>query len=77
MPNEHTQRHGTKSQETILSVEAIVKRPVVIDDAIAIRKMVNLEFSFDHRILDGGTALRFLNAVKRRLEDMGPSMSLG
>jgi 2-oxoisovalerate dehydrogenase E2 component (dihydrolipoyl transacylase) len=39
--------------------------------------MVNLEFSFDHRILDGGTALRFLNAVKRRLEDMGPSMSLG
>jgi 2-oxoisovalerate dehydrogenase E2 component (dihydrolipoyl transacylase) len=40
----------------------------VIDDAIAIRSMMNLEVSFDHRILDGGAALRFLNAVKRRLE---------
>jgi 2-oxoisovalerate dehydrogenase E2 component (dihydrolipoyl transacylase) len=41
---------------------------VVVDDAIAIRSIMNLEVSFDHRVLDGGTALRFLNAVKRRLE---------
>ncbi len=55
-------------QAAILSAEAIVKRPVVLDDAIAVRSMMNLEVSFDHRILDGGTALRFLGAVKRRLE---------
>ena len=59
-------------QAAILSAEAIVKRPVVVGDAgseaIAIRSMMNLEVSFDHRILDGGTALRFLNSVKSRLE---------
>ena len=63
-------------QAAILQAEAVVKRPVVVDDAggeaIAIRSMMNLEVSFDHRILDGGTALRFLNAVKRRLEGYGP-----
>lgn len=57
-------------QAAILSAEAIVKRPVVINDAIAIRSMMNLEVSFDHRILDGGAALKFLNAVKRRLESI-------
>ena len=55
-------------QAAILQAEAVVKRPVVVDDAIAIRSMMNLEVSFDHRILDGGVALRFLNTVKRRLE---------
>ncbi|HEX2741723.1 MAG TPA: 2-oxo acid dehydrogenase subunit E2, partial [Rubrobacter sp.] len=59
-------------QAAILSAEAVVKRPVVVDhdggEAIAIRRMMNLEVSFDHRILDGGAALRFLNAVKRRME---------
>jgi 2-oxoisovalerate dehydrogenase E2 component (dihydrolipoyl transacylase) len=64
-------------QATILSAEAIVKRPVVIEDAIAIRSMMNLEVSFDHRILDGGAALRFLNAVKRRLEAYGPESGIG
>jgi 2-oxoisovalerate dehydrogenase E2 component (dihydrolipoyl transacylase) len=64
-------------QAAILQAEAIVKRPVVIDDAIAIRSMMNLEVSFDHRVLDGGAALRFLNAVKRRLEGYGPESSLG
>jgi 2-oxoisovalerate dehydrogenase E2 component (dihydrolipoyl transacylase) len=60
-------------QAAILSAEAIVKRPVVLEnDAIAIRSMMNLEVSFDHRVLDGGAALRFLNAVKGRLESYGP-----
>jgi 2-oxoisovalerate dehydrogenase E2 component (dihydrolipoyl transacylase) len=59
-------------QAAILSAEAIVKRPVVVDDAIAVRSMMNLEVSFDHRVLDGGAALKFLNAVKRRLEGYGP-----
>jgi 2-oxoisovalerate dehydrogenase E2 component (dihydrolipoyl transacylase) len=63
-------------QAAILSAEAIVKRPVVIDDAIAIRSMMNLEVSFDHRILDGGAALRFLGAVKGRLEAYGPESSV-
>jgi 2-oxoisovalerate dehydrogenase E2 component (dihydrolipoyl transacylase) len=62
-------------QAAILSAEAIVRRPVVVQtggaEAIAIRSMMNLEVSFDHRILDGGVALRFLNAVKRRLERYG------
>jgi 2-oxoisovalerate dehydrogenase E2 component (dihydrolipoyl transacylase) len=64
-------------QAAILSAEAVVKRPVVVDDAIAIRSMMNLEVSFDHRVLDGGTALRFLNAVKRRLEAYGPESDVG
>lgn len=64
-------------QAAILQAEAIVKRPVVIDDAIAIRSMMNLEVSFDHRVLDGGAALRFLNAVKRRLEDYDAQADVG
>jgi 2-oxoisovalerate dehydrogenase E2 component (dihydrolipoyl transacylase) len=63
-------------QAAILSAEAIVKRPVVLDDAIAVRSMMNLEVSFDHRVLDGGAALRFLNDVKRRLEAHGPESGI-
>ncbi len=64
-------------QAAILSTEAVVKRPVVVEDCIAIRSMMNLEVSFDHRVLDGGVATRFLNAVKRRLEGYGPESELG
>ena len=46
-------------------------------EAIAIRSMMNLEVSFDHRILDGGIALKFLNAVKRSLEGYGSESDLG
>ena len=56
----------------ILTTDAVVKRPVVIDDAIAIRSMMYLSLSFDHRILDGLTAAQFMNAVKRRLEAWSP-----
>lgn len=55
-------------QGAILSMEAVVKRAVVIDDAIAIRPMMNLSLSIDHRLLDGLAATRFLAAVKRGLE---------
>jgi 2-oxoisovalerate dehydrogenase E2 component (dihydrolipoyl transacylase) len=55
-------------QAAIVTMEAIVKRPVVIDEAIAIRSMMNTCLTFDHRILDGATALRFLQSLKRRLE---------
>ena len=64
-------------QAAILSAEAIVKRPVVLDDAIAVRSMMNLEVSFDHRVLDGGAALKFLNAVKSRLEAYELESSIG
>lgn len=63
-------------QAGILTLEAIVRRPVVIDDGIAIRALVNLCFSFDHRILDGLTAGRFLGSVKHQLEKWGPGSSL-
>ncbi|MCX6022173.1 MAG: 2-oxo acid dehydrogenase subunit E2, partial [Chloroflexi bacterium] len=55
-------------QSGILNMEAIIKRPVVRDDAIAVRSMMNLCLSFDHRILDGREALGFLHAIRRRLE---------
>ena len=64
-------------QAAILSAEAVIKRPVVVDDAIAIRSMMSLEVSFDHRVLDGGAALRFLGVVKRRLEGYVPESELG
>lgn len=56
-------------QAAILSVEAIVKRPVVMPgDMIAIRSMVNLCLSLDHRVLDGWICGKFLQSLKRRLE---------
>jgi pyruvate/2-oxoglutarate dehydrogenase complex dihydrolipoamide acyltransferase (E2) component len=56
-------------QAAILSMEAVVKKPVVVNDAIAIRPMMNLSLSLDHRILDGLSATRFLADIKRGLED--------
>jgi pyruvate/2-oxoglutarate dehydrogenase complex dihydrolipoamide acyltransferase (E2) component len=56
----------------ILSMDAVVKRPVVIeDDAIAVRSMMYLCFSFDHRILDGAGAGGFLQAVRAKLQSYG------
>jgi pyruvate dehydrogenase E2 component (dihydrolipoamide acetyltransferase) len=53
----------------ILGIGAIQKRPVVIDDAIAIRSMVYLTLSYDHRVVDGATAHQFMGQVKHRLEN--------
>ncbi|MXZ91101.1 MAG: 2-oxo acid dehydrogenase subunit E2 [Chloroflexi bacterium] len=55
-------------QAGILTTEAVQQRPVVINDAIAIRWMMNLCLSFDHRINDGAEAGAFLQSVKRLLE---------
>jgi len=63
-------------QTAILNMEAIVRRPVAVGDAIAIRPMMNLTLSFDHRVVDGHTALGFLQAVKRALESVGPETPL-
>jgi 2-oxoisovalerate dehydrogenase E2 component (dihydrolipoyl transacylase) len=67
-------------QAGILSAASIVKRPVVLEhegaDLIAVRSMMNMPFSFDHRLLDGGTASAFLNAVKQKLESWSPDYPL-
>ena len=62
----------------ILSMDAVVKRPVVVEgDAIAIRSMMYLCLSFDHRINDGLEAARFLQAIRRTLEAHGTDISIG
>ena len=55
-------------QIAIMGVGAVQKRPVVINDAIAIRPMCYLSLSFDHRVIDGATADQFMNKVKAYLE---------
>ena len=57
-------------QAGILTTEAVQQRPVVINDAIAIRWMMNLCLSFDHRINDGAESGAFMQSVKDRLEAM-------
>ena len=52
----------------ILGVGAIEKRVKVIDDAIAIRPLAYVSFTFDHRILDGASADGFVSAIKREIE---------
>lgn len=60
----------------ILTMDAVVKRPMVIDDAIAIRDMMYMSISFDHRILDGLTAAQFMGSIKRRLENPGTDIQV-
>jgi len=68
-------------QVAILSPGAIVKRPVVVEDAvmgdvIAIRHMMYVSLSYDHRIIDGAMAASFLKAYKESLEAIGPDSAL-
>jgi 2-oxoglutarate dehydrogenase E2 component (dihydrolipoamide succinyltransferase) len=53
----------------ILGMGTIQKRPIVINDAIAIRSMVYLTLSYDHRVVDGATAHQFMGKVKSALEN--------
>jgi len=55
-------------QSGILGMHNIQKRPVVVNDAIVIRPMMYLALSYDHRLIDGADAVRFLVAVKEALE---------
>ena len=68
-------------QVAILGTGYVVKRPVVISeggqDVIAIRSMVYLSLSYDHRIVDGADAARFLSTVKSRLEEGAFDAELG
>jgi 2-oxoisovalerate dehydrogenase E2 component (dihydrolipoyl transacylase) len=65
----------------ILSMEAIVKRPVVTtiegEDVIVIRPMMNVTCSFDHRVLDGAQVGAFLADVRKRLEAWDPQTPIG
>lgn len=60
-------------QACLVTMEAVVKRPVVIDDAIAIRSMMYSVIALDHRILDGAVGARFLRLIKQSLEGFDPS----
>jgi 2-oxoglutarate dehydrogenase E2 component (dihydrolipoamide succinyltransferase) len=60
-------------QSAILGLGAIEKRPVVIDDAIAIRPMCYMSLSFDHRLIDGAVAEQFMGALKASLLAMTPA----
>jgi 2-oxoisovalerate dehydrogenase E2 component (dihydrolipoyl transacylase) len=76
-------------QAAIMTMEAIVKRPVVLPapresglagapagDVIAIRSMMYIAMSFDHRVMDGLQAASFIGAVKKWLEAVGPGTSI-
>jgi pyruvate dehydrogenase E2 component (dihydrolipoamide acetyltransferase) len=69
-------------QVGILGVGLVVKRPVVVtnedgDDTIAVRSMVYLALTYDHRLVDGADAGRFLTTIKRRLEEGNFEADLG
>ena len=74
--------HGTpvisQPQAAILGTYALVKRPCVVQDelgkdVIAIRPIMNLTLTYDHRLVDGALAGRFLQALKQKLESWGES----
>ncbi|WP_240413960.1 dihydrolipoamide acetyltransferase family protein [Paenibacillus periandrae] len=63
-------------QAAIVTFESIVKKPVVIQDMLAVRSMVNLCLSLDHRILDGVICGRFLQRIKENLESYNQETKL-
>src|SRR5206468_930750 len=62
-------------QVAILGVGNVEKRPVVIDDAIAIRHMAYLALGYDHRIIDGAVADEFMSHIKQTIERWDPSQA--
>ena len=64
-------------QTGILGFDSVEKRPVVIDDTIAIRHMVYISMSWDHRVIDGALASQFLARVKQNLETWDFAEDLG
>jgi 2-oxoglutarate dehydrogenase E2 component (dihydrolipoamide succinyltransferase) len=69
-------------QVAILGTGTVVKRPVVVEDpalgeVIAVRSMVYLALTYDHRLVDGADAARFLTTVKNRLEEGAFEAELG
>jgi 2-oxoglutarate dehydrogenase E2 component (dihydrolipoamide succinyltransferase) len=62
-------------QVAILGVGNVEKRPVIIDDAIAIRPMAYLTLGYDHRLIDGAVADQYMSYVKRALENWDPGQA--
>ena len=62
----------SQPQVAILGVGTIEKRPVVVDDGLAIRTMAYLTLGYDHRLIDGAVADQFMSDVKRHLEHFDP-----
>jgi 2-oxoglutarate dehydrogenase E2 component (dihydrolipoamide succinyltransferase) len=63
----------SQPQVAILGIGNVEKRPVVVDDAIAIRPMAYLTLGYDHRVIDGAVADEFMSIVKKTLENWDPS----
>ena len=59
-------------QAAILTADAVVRRPTVIGEGIAIRDVMHMGLAFDHRIFDGAVGMQFLAHIKRQLEDFRP-----
>ncbi|MGH2529534.1 MAG: 2-oxoglutarate dehydrogenase, E2 component, dihydrolipoamide succinyltransferase, partial [Actinomycetota bacterium] len=64
-------------QTAILAFDSVQKRPVVVDDAIAIHHMVYISMSWDHRVIDGALASQFLGRMKENLETWDWNEDLG
>jgi len=64
-------------QTAILAFDSVEKRPVVVDDAIAIHHMVYISMSWDHRVIDGALASQFLGRMKENLETWDWNEDLG
>src|SRR5438445_5242237 len=60
-------------QAAILATDAIVRRPVVVGEGIAIREIMHLGLAFDHRVFDGAIAMQFLTHIKQQLEGFAPA----
>ncbi|MGI8848108.1 MAG: dihydrolipoamide acetyltransferase family protein [Candidatus Dormibacteria bacterium] len=71
-----TQAIINQPQAAILAMDAVIKRAVVVDDAIAIRPIMNLGLAFDHRLNDGLQATRFVKTIKEILESLDDSSAL-
>ena len=63
----------SQPQVAILGIGNVEKRPVVVDDAIAIRPMAYLTLGYDHRVIDGAVADEFMSIVKKSLENWDPN----
>jgi pyruvate dehydrogenase E2 component (dihydrolipoamide acetyltransferase) len=63
----------SQPQVAILGIGNVEKRPVVVDDAIAIRPMAYLTLGYDHRVIDGAVADEFMSIVKKTLENWDPN----
>ena len=57
-------------ESAILAVSSVLKKPVVRDDEVVVRSVMKVTLSSDHRLIDGAMAARFVNALKKKIEDI-------